>query len=99
MATPANPLAEAFARHRQGEFDLAERGYRAVLKAQPGNPDALYLLGMLCLDRAHPDEAARHLGLAIKALGRARRKVDPAWRLALGTALQRAGKPVPALAA
>ena len=99
MAKPADLLAEAFARHRQGEFDSAERGYRKVLKARPGDPDALYLLGMLCLDRDRPAEAARHLDHAVKALGRTRRPVDSAWRLALGTALQRAGKFAPALAA
>lgn len=99
MAAPANPLAEAYARHRQGRLDEAERGYRAVLKANANDPDANYLLGMLYLDRDRPDKAASHFDKAIRAIGRTSRPVDPAWRLALGTALQRAGKLLPALAA
>ncbi|MDH5558622.1 MAG: tetratricopeptide repeat protein, partial [Alphaproteobacteria bacterium] len=99
MATPADPLSAAFARHRQGDFKQAERDYRAVLKKQPHNPDALYLLGMLCLDRDRPGEAAKYLARAVDALGRTARPVDPAWRLTLGTALQRDGKPAAALTA
>ncbi len=99
MKPTGTALADAFARHRKGDLAAAERIYRKVVKAQPGNPDALYLLGMLCLDDGRDTDAVRHLNKAIAAAGRAGRRVDPGWRLALGTALQRSGDAAAALAA
>jgi tetratricopeptide (TPR) repeat protein len=40
-------LHQALADHRAGRFAEAQRGYRAVLDAQPDQPDALHLLGVL----------------------------------------------------
>jgi len=38
----AEKLKLAIDAHRQGRLDEAEKIYRAVLKAQPSNPDALH---------------------------------------------------------
>jgi len=93
----ADALSDAFARHRKGDLAAADRIYRKVIKAEPGNADALYLLGMLCLDDGRIPDAARYLKRAVDAAGRAGRQVDPGWRLAFGTALQRSGDPRAAL--
>ena len=46
--SPAGPLlATAVQHHRSGHFDLAEALYRRVLQFQPGQVDALHLLGVL----------------------------------------------------
>ncbi|MDH3230283.1 MAG: sulfotransferase [Alphaproteobacteria bacterium] len=98
MKSPGDALADAFARHRKGDLAAADRIYRKVIKAQPGNADALYLLGMLCLDDGRAADSVRHLKKAVAAAARGKRRVDPGWRLALGTALQRAGDGAAALA-
>ena len=91
MKSPGDALADGFARHRKGDLAAADRIYRKVIKAQPGNADALYLLGILYLDDGRTGEAARYLERAVDAAARAGRRVDPGWRLAFGTALQRSG--------
>ncbi len=97
MKAPGDSLADAFARHQKGDLAAADRIYRKVIRTQPGNADALYLLGMLCLDDGRVRDAVRHLKKAVAIAGKAGRQVDPGWRLALGTALQRAGDGVAAL--
>lgn len=98
MKSAADALAAAFARHRKGDLAAAERIYRKVIKAQPGNADALYLLGALCLERGRTADAARHLKKAVSLVAGSGRRADPRWRLALGTALQRSGALESALA-
>ncbi len=98
-ATPsAGKLARGFERHKKGEHAAAERDYRAAIKAEPGNPDALYLMGMLCLEKGRAKEAAHFLDRAVRAAGAARPGVDPGWRLALGTARRELGEHAAALA-
>jgi tetratricopeptide (TPR) repeat protein len=82
-------LATALARHEAGEFDLAEAGYRAVLRHDPDEPDALNLLGVIMQERGALDQAidllTRALTIepefpeALSNLSRARRLMgDPA---------------------
>lgn len=98
MPATQDPLAAAFELHKNGDLAAAERAYRAVVKAQPANPDALYLLGMLCLDRNAERDAVRYLQRAISAAAKVGRQVDPGWYLALGSARQRQGDHEGALA-
>ncbi len=91
MKSPGDALADAFARHRKGDLAAADRIYRKVIKSQPGNADALYLLGILCLEDGRTANSVRYLQKAVGAVNKAGGRVDPGWRLALGTALQRAG--------
>lgn len=76
-------LRSALDAHRSGRLDEAIAGYRQVLLSQPGNADAIYLIGMamtakrritsarICFERAvvlRPSAAAAH-----RELGNARR--------------------------
>jgi TolA-binding protein len=48
----------AFAAHRDGRLDDAERGYRATLDGNPVHVDALHLLGVLRHQQGQHAEAA-----------------------------------------
>ncbi|MDR3531541.1 MAG: sulfotransferase [Rhodopila sp.] len=61
--------------HQAGNANLAEAGYRAVLKLNPDEPDALNLLGLILQERGALDES---LTLIRKAL-----RVDPDFPEAL----------------
>jgi tetratricopeptide (TPR) repeat protein len=50
-------LHQALADHRAGRFEDAQRGYRAVLEAEPEQPDALHLLGVLHSQQSQHDRA------------------------------------------
>ena len=68
MVSPlAQTLAEARALHQAGQRAEAEKIYRAVIAAEPGNADALHLCAALCLERGATDEAIGLIrsGLAI----------------------------------
>jgi tetratricopeptide (TPR) repeat protein len=56
----------ALALHRQGRLDEAEKIYGRVLKAYPGQFDALHLCGMLKLQRGRTGEAFRLITEALK---------------------------------
>jgi tetratricopeptide (TPR) repeat protein len=64
---PGQALNEAVALHRQGRLREAEKIYARVLKAAPGNFDALNLLGGVKLQQGHFGEAQRLLSTAVKA--------------------------------
>lgn len=68
-------LAGALAHHEAGHADLAEAGYRAVLQHDPGEPDALNLLGVLLQERGDLDQS---IGLLTRALD-----IDPEFPEAL----------------
>lgn len=57
-------LKESLELHRQGRFDEAEQGYRAVLDANPDDAEALHLLGMLRHQRGDSAEGAALLARA-----------------------------------
>ncbi len=56
MTTP-NLLSQAVALHRAGDMDNAEKIYRDILRAEPGNPDALHLLGLVRRQRGDLGQA------------------------------------------
>jgi Flp pilus assembly protein TadD/2-polyprenyl-3-methyl-5-hydroxy-6-metoxy-1,4-benzoquinol methylase len=58
-------LTEAVRLHQAGQIDKAALLYRRVLAADPGNPDALHLLGMAALQQGQAREAADLIGKAI----------------------------------
>ncbi len=60
-------LAEAMKLHRAGRYMEAEKLYRGILSADPGNPDALHLLGLIAQQAGHPAEARRLIVRAIAA--------------------------------
>jgi len=99
MSAVQNKLAAAFAAHQNGNLTGAEKQYRSILRGQPNNPDLLYLLGMLCLDTDRAGMAAGFFDRALGAAQAQRRRVDPEWLLAMGTARQRDGDPAGALEA
>jgi Flp pilus assembly protein TadD len=92
-------LEQAVQDHRAGRLAQAELGYRQVLQADPRNPDALHLLGILAVSRGDHQLAAElianslrrkqtpdaylHFGVAQAALGRIDEAID-----ALRTALR-----------
>ena len=60
-------LRRALERHRSGAFDEADRLYRAVLAAEPGQLDALRLLGFLEQERGRFAEARQLLSAALRS--------------------------------
>ena len=50
-------LVAAFAAHQRGEVEAAAARYRAVLKREPDNVDALHLLGVALRELGRPREA------------------------------------------
>ena len=50
-------IADATARHQRGDAAGAESICRRVLASSPQQPDALYLLGLIELDRGHCEQA------------------------------------------
>lgn len=58
-------LTEAVRLHRAGQIDKAALLYRKALTADPGNPDALHLLGMVALQQGRAREAADLIAKAI----------------------------------
>ena len=67
--------------HQSGNLAAAEQLYRQVLRDQPGNADALYLLGTAAQQAGKPEAAAAYLRRAIK-----RDRRNPIYHLALGDA-------------
>jgi predicted O-linked N-acetylglucosamine transferase (SPINDLY family) len=58
-------LAEAAASHGRGEFEGAERGYRAVLARSPDHFDALQLLGTVLAQTGRAEKAVELIGRAL----------------------------------
>lgn len=50
-------LEYASREHREGNYDQAEAIYQAILQAEPGNADALHLLGIIRAQQSRFDEA------------------------------------------
>jgi predicted O-linked N-acetylglucosamine transferase (SPINDLY family) len=87
-------LQSAFAYHRGGQLQQAEALYRQALAAQPSNPDALHLLGVLSQQSGRSADAVELIGRAVA--------VNPAFPQAcfnLGVALKSLGRVEEAAAA
>ncbi len=65
VSTHQQQFLAAVAAHRRGEFEKAETGYRAVLRAQPKHFDAMQLLGALLHARGRNREAGTLLRRAV----------------------------------
>ena len=61
----ADALREAIAHHHAGRLPEAERLYRAILRVQPGHPDAHHNLGVLICQTGRPADALPHLASAL----------------------------------
>ena len=61
----AEALREAVAHHHAGRLPEAERLYRAILRVQPGHPDAHHHLGILMGQTGRPADALPHLASAL----------------------------------
>lgn len=59
-------LARAVAHHQAGRLSEAAQGYHAVLEADPDQPDALHLLGVVALQSRQPEPAVELIGRAIE---------------------------------
>jgi len=79
-------LTLAYAAHRDGRLEDAERGYRETLVAHPDDADALHLLGVLHHQRGHHAEAVELMRRAVKV-----RPDDAGMQLNLGNALRAMG--------
>lgn len=80
-------LQAAVAHHQAGRLDEAERQYRQVLAADPTQPDALHLLGVLAFQAGRPDTAVAFIEQAILL-----RPAAAAFRMNLGNALLALGR-------
>ena len=60
-------MAEAVEMHRKGRFVEAERIYRRILQAEPNQPDALHLLGLIAKEAGQTDAAIQLVRKAIAA--------------------------------
>jgi predicted TPR repeat methyltransferase len=62
MTTGANSLLQqALAAHRAGRLEEADGLYRQVLQRVPGEPMALYLLGLTCFHRGDAAQAVQYI--------------------------------------
>ncbi|MEE8444052.1 MAG: sulfotransferase, partial [Alphaproteobacteria bacterium] len=88
---PKNGLRAAEAARQKGDLAGAERICRAVLKQQPGDPDALFMLGNLLMQTGRAGKAIDSLEKALGEAGRSGRRPNPLWVLMLGGARKESG--------
>ncbi len=60
-------MSEALAHQQARRPTEAERSYQAALELQPGHPDALHMLGVICLERGEHDRAKAYVLQALEA--------------------------------
>src|SRR5215472_3683905 len=60
-------IGQAVALHRQGRVREAEQVYASILAENPGQFDALHLLGLARHQQGHAVEALRLIGAALRA--------------------------------
>jgi predicted O-linked N-acetylglucosamine transferase (SPINDLY family) len=87
------PIARGLEHHRAGRLDEAAAVYRQVLHEKPGHGEALYLLGLIALQRGRGAEAVQ---LAEQAIAANAQQPEP--HNLRGQALLREGKPAEAVA-
>jgi len=87
MSAALQRLNDGLAHQRAGRLREAEAAYREVLEAEPGQPDALHLLGVLARRAGDPARAADLIGRAIEADGD-----RPEYHANLGNALRDLGR-------
>ena len=67
LLSPAAKFDSALLRHQAGEFAQAERGYLAVLQAEPQHAPANHNLGALLVQQGKIAEGLRYLLAALDA--------------------------------
>lgn len=87
-------LTVAIDQHQAGQLQQAEVLYRQVLSAQPDNPDALHLLGVIAFQVGRHGAAIELIGRAIAGNGK-----NSDYHQNLGNALQVSGRFDEAIAA
>jgi tetratricopeptide (TPR) repeat protein len=87
-------LKDAFALHAQGKLAEAERAYGDLLDREPGNFQALHLLGVLALQRGRTAQAVEMISRSLALEPR-----QPLAHRDLGNGLQQSGQFEAALAA
>ena len=85
-------LNNAVRLHEQGRLDEAEAMYRQLLEISPDQPDVLYLLGMVAMQRKSFDSAINLLYKAVRLVPEA-----VPYEFTLAQALQDSGHPKEAL--
>jgi protein O-GlcNAc transferase len=65
MPTIAEALSDAIANHQAGQLGAAERGYRAILAADPNHPEAMHLLGLIGHQAGQHEQAIKLIERAI----------------------------------
>lgn len=88
MRPRAQRLSKGIRYHQAGRLAQAERVYRDVLAREPGNAEALHLLGILGSECGNHETGAALISKAIEIEGPV-----AAWCANLGTVLDRMGKP------
>ncbi len=63
----AQLMNQALAQQKGRRPAEAERSYRAALELEPGQPDALHMLGVICLERGEHDRAKAYVLQALEA--------------------------------
>lgn len=84
-------LDQALALQQKGDISGAEAGFRAIIKRNPHDSDALVLLGMLLQKTKRAVAAIKLIERGIAAASKAGRKTEPAWRIVLAYAKRDAG--------
>jgi tetratricopeptide (TPR) repeat protein len=79
-------LQTALSHHQANRLDEAEEFYRAVLSADPGEADALHLLGVVAHQRGQHARAVELIGQALRV-----RPETAAFHLSIGEAYRAAG--------
>lgn len=87
MSAISNTLNESMAQHRAGNLDVAENGYREILRFDPSHAESLHLMGVAAVQRGEP-------WAAIEWFEKARQNAEPSALLLnnLGTALRDVGR-------
>jgi tetratricopeptide (TPR) repeat protein len=80
-------LEAAASLHRAGELEGAEASYRRILARDPGNADALHLLGVLAAQTGHAGDAVELIRQAIQA-----QPTNAEFHANLALALRKAGR-------
>lgn len=87
MPSISDTLNDSIARHRAGDVEAAECGYREILRRDPAHAEALHLLGVAATQRGEPHAA-------IEWFEQANANSEPSALLLnnMGTALRDAGR-------
>jgi len=80
-------LQSAMQHHQRGQFPQARALYRQILQADPGQPDALHLLGLIEHQQGNSAQAIELIGQAIQA-----RPEDAIFHFNLGNLYQDLGQ-------